>query len=520
MSEHGVVRKPWPKVHLIYFLLAFFDLVAVAGGLYLSYRLSSIFEESVARNEEWGGRFVAMWNLGGMADNVNAPANNIFVSKNVADERAKMDLAAQKLSRQIEAVRTEITANVPEITASQPLRTLSYADQALATMVAHGKRTLDEFEAGNADRAAYSMALMDKSATILKRRLNESVQSVRQIQGAYGLRYKAEVESLKRYEYVIGLGIVLMVGCVVMYGHWVGSFMSRKYRELERAHAQSVKAGAESQALAEQLQAINEDVIRLNRDLEANLHKLRQTQDELVRKGKMAQLGQLTATVAHELRNPLGAVRTSSYLLERKLKGKDLGVEAQLDRITKGVVRCDNIITQLLDFARTSSLQIQTVGFDDWLANLVEEEAQKLPESLTVECQLGLGNRQVECDPARLSRVLVNLLSNASEAMMGKIDEPPVTAMTSPAIVVTTRETGRGIEFSVSDNGPGISEENLRKIFEPLFTTKNFGTGLGLPAVEKILEQHGGGMEVSSKPGEGACFTAWLPARQGIGVAA
>jgi signal transduction histidine kinase len=234
----------------------------------------------------------------------------------------------------------------------------------------------------------------------------------------------------------------------------------------------------------------------------------------------MAQLGQLTATVAHELRNPLGAVRTSSYLLERKLKGKDLGVEAQLDRITKGVVRCDNIITQLLDFARTSSLQIQTVGFDDWLANLVEEEAQKLPESLTVECQLGLGNRQVECDPARLSRVLVNLLSNASEAMMGKIDEPPVTAMTSPAIVVTTRETGRGIEFSVSDNGPGISEENLRKIFEPLFTTKNFGTGLGLPAVEKILEQHGGGMEVSSKPGEGACFTAWLPARQGIGVAA
>ncbi len=94
----------------------------------------------------------------------------------------------------------------------------------------------------------------------------------------------------------------------------------------------------------------------------------------------MEQLGQLTATVAHELRNPLGAVRTSAFLLERKLKDKGLGIEAQLERINNGIVRCDNIITQLLDFSRTKQLQCQPGDLDDWLTGIVEEEAQKAAE--------------------------------------------------------------------------------------------------------------------------------------------
>jgi signal transduction histidine kinase len=76
---------------------------------------------------------------------------------------------------------------------------------------------------------------------------------------------------------------------------------------------------------------------------------------------------------------------------------------------------------------------------------------------------------------------------------------------------VTSRQTARGIELSLSDNGPGISKEHAEKIFEPLFTTKSFGTGLGLPAVQKIVEQHGGGLEVQSNPGQGAKFIAWWP---------
>ena len=103
-----------------------------------------------------------------------------------------------------------------------------------------------------------------------------------------------------------------------------------------------------------------------------------------------------------------------------------------------------------------------------------------------------------------------NLMSNAAEAMVGKGDWAPI-AGTGPRITIETRMSGRGIELAVADNGPGIPDDILAKIFEPLFTTKNFGTGLGLPAVQKILEQHGGGLDVQSQSGRGAVFTAWWP---------
>ena len=260
-----------------------------------------------------------------------------------------------------------------------------------------------------------------------------------------------------------------------------------------------------------QLKRVNEEISRLNRDLADNMQKLKEAQDEILRRGRMAQLGQLTATVAHEIRNPLGAVRTASFLLERKLKDKGLGVEQQLQRIANGITRCDNIITQLLDFSRQRSLQIEAVKADEWLGRIVTEEAEKLPAVVAIECQLGLGGMTAEIDPGRMSRVIINLLSNASEAMVGKGDEPDKFTTQEPKIIVATRATARGIEVVVSDNGPGISEDVMQKIMEPLFTTKNFGTGLGLPAVEKILQEHGGGLEIDTTLGSGSTFTAWFP---------
>jgi signal transduction histidine kinase len=124
---------------------------------------------------------------------------------------------------------------------------------------------------------------------------------------------------------------------------------------------------------------------------------------------------------------------------------------------------------------------------------------------------LALNGLVAAIDPDRMSRSLINLISNASEALVGKGDELSSDATFSPNIMIKSCRTARGVEISVSDNGPGISAENLVKIREPLFTTKSFGTGLGLPAVEKILEQHDGGLEITSKLGEGACFTVWFP---------
>jgi signal transduction histidine kinase len=267
-------------------------------------------------------------------------------------------------------------------------------------------------------------------------------------------------------------------------------------------------------AFAAQLQAINDDVTKLNRELADNMRKLEAAQDEIIRKGKLAQLGQLTATVAHELRNPLATVRTSIFLVERKIREKGVALDTQFKRIENGILRCDGITTQLLDFARAKALQYENIDIDEWLAKLVEEEAQKLPAAVRIECRLRLDGVKASIDTGRMSRVVINLLSNAAEAMVGKGDDPTKFATPNPLIAVETRLARRGIEIAVRDNGPGMSGEVLNKVLEPLFTTKSFGTGLGLSAAEKILEQHGGGIEVWSEPGQGARFTAWFPPDQ------
>ena len=225
----------------------------------------------------------------------------------------------------------------------------------------------------------------------------------------------------------------------------------------------------------------------------------------------MAQLGNLTATVAHELRNPLSGVRTAAFLLKRRLKLKNPDVEGPLERIDSGVVRCDNVISQLLDYSRTGLAQKPDIDLDNWLADTVEETARSLPPMVEIECTLGLDGRKLNFDPGRMQRVVINLMSNASEAMVDRGDQPAATDGQVPRICVQSRMSLRGVELIVADNGPGIAPENLKKILEPLFTTKNFGTGLGLPAVQNILEQHGGGLDIASKEGEGATFTAWFP---------
>ena len=276
-------------------------------------------------------------------------------------------------------------------------------------------------------------------------------------------------------------------------------------------HRTNIKRAQEMKESSKALQLVNDDITRLNLDLAENMRKLREAHDEIIKKGKLAQMGQLVATVAHELRNPLSAVRTSAYLLKRKLTGHSVNVDTQLERIDNSVARCDAVITQFLDYAKSHQLEYKEFPFDNWVVKLVEEEAQKLPEVIEVECNLGLDGVSASFDPNRLSRVLINLISNASEAMVGKGDDPQKFKTQTPKISVITRKSERGIEIDVSDNGPGIAEEQIPKILEPLFTTKSFGTGLGLPAAIQVLEQHRGGLQVNGGLGKGATFTAWIP---------
>jgi signal transduction histidine kinase len=276
-------------------------------------------------------------------------------------------------------------------------------------------------------------------------------------------------------------------------------------------HRSNLKRAQDMRENAAALQEVNDNISVLNNELAENMKQLHAAQDEIIKKGKLAQMGQLVATVAHELRNPLSSVRTSAFLLRRKLADHPEKFDAQLHRIDSSVARCDAVITQFLDYAKSHKLEFTESKLDDWVANVIEEEAQKLPLAVAVECDLGLGDLRISFDQTRLSRAIINLLSNASEAMVGKGEDPNRFTCALPKIIIMTRLFSDRVELSVCDNGPGISDENLEKIMEPLFTTKNFGTGLGLPAVSQVMEQHGGGMNIKGGFGNGATFILWLP---------
>ena len=353
-----------------------------------------------------------------------------------------------------------------------------------------------------------AVANMDQALTAGQAKWSKSLQAVwTDINDRLGnnlLQRKARLEGWLMRTMAISVAAVAL-GIVTALSLFRSSF--RKLDELEEARALANNARAEAERTNDDLAELNNGMVSINAELAENLKALKTAQDQLVKKTRMEQMGQLTATIAHELRNPLGAVRTSTFLLERKTRGRDLGIEGQIQRINNGITRCDDIITQPLDFSRTKQVVTSAEDFDLWLERTVGEEAQRLSPQVTINCEFGLGGLNVPFDPTRMQRAIGNLLSNAAEALMGQ----DMAAVPPPVISVRTRREGEFVFVEVRDNGPGIKSENLSRIREPLFTTKSFGTGLGLPAVEQIVVQHGGMLHLSSELGKGACFTLQLP---------
>jgi signal transduction histidine kinase len=232
---------------------------------------------------------------------------------------------------------------------------------------------------------------------------------------------------------------------------------------------------------------------------------LKATQAELLRQERLATLGKLTATVSHEIRNPLATIRASAFAVDRKIRGKNLDVERALDRIERNITRCDNIIAELLDYTRAHDLNLQPIVFDAWLKQVLDE--QTLHEDITLAVDLAAGI-EVPLDPERFQRVMTNLTDNACQAML-EINEPGDNA---PLILsIQSEPVDRQLKITISDTGPGISPDVLPHILEPLYSTKGFGVGLGLSVVQDIVKQHQGKLEINSEIGVGTQVVIWLP---------
>jgi signal transduction histidine kinase len=256
-----------------------------------------------------------------------------------------------------------------------------------------------------------------------------------------------------------------------------------------------------------QISAHKEDISNTNRTLESALSELRRVQESTMQTERLSTLGKLTATVSHELRNPMAAIRNSLFLI-REFAGDREKVNANVDRAERSIARCDNIIGDLLEYTRHRNLNFQPVSLQALVRDILDE--QKLPAEIKLATDLRGSEAKVMIDPDRFQRVVINLVQNAAEAIK--------VAKGFGEIKVQTGLIGNQAFLEIADDGPGMSQEVVQKIFEPLFTTKSFGAGLGLPTAKQLVEQHSGKMTVNSELGVGSSFRVTLPlatAKQG-----
>jgi PAS domain S-box-containing protein len=229
---------------------------------------------------------------------------------------------------------------------------------------------------------------------------------------------------------------------------------------------------------------------------------LEQAQADLIQKERLATLGQLIGTVSHEIRNPLGTIRGSVFSIGQMLKKQDYSrINPVLDRAERNIIRCDRIIEELLDFTRTRKLDRQSTALNAWLKDLLED----LLPSDGIEYAWNLAaDTIVSIDREQFRRAIVNLVNNAAQAMEEENSSGKM-------LRITTAHTDREVEIEIIDQGPGIPPEHMEKIFEPLFSTKGFGVGLGVPIIRDIIEAHGGRIAYESTVGQGTTVRIWLP---------
>jgi signal transduction histidine kinase len=240
------------------------------------------------------------------------------------------------------------------------------------------------------------------------------------------------------------------------------------------------------------LERVTQYATELEERVRTRTAELETAQAELVRKERLAVLGQLAGGVSHELRNPLGVIKNSVYYLNMVLPDEER-LRRHLAILNREVATATRIISGMLDFARTTRPSRATTD----LNALVSESVDRLsmPESIRVQRDLAESVAPVMVDADQVQIVLDNLLSNAIQAMPD-----------GGLLIVRTRSLGDRVQVEVEDTGIGISPEHLERIFEPLFTTKSKGIGLGLSLSERLVKANGGTIRVESTPGPGTRF--------------
>jgi signal transduction histidine kinase len=313
-------------------------------------------------------------------------------------------------------------------------------------------------------------------------------------------------ESRKQMRWVTGIGAVCVICATCLGGAIFWLLVARVLLPLRRmsAHAreftgQSVGAGDELAAIGVHLRTLMSDVSDTRSSLEQSRHRL-------VNAERLAVVGKLAASVAHEIRNPLTAIKMWLFSLHRDLNG-DPQTDRKFTLIAEEISRLENIVRNLLDFARPPRLKLTPEPLVRLIAGTLEFLGPRLNQKqIALVWQPPPDLPPALADPEQFRQVLLNLLVNAQEAT-------PVGGCIRVSTGMESDARGSAmIVVRISDTGPGIADEVRTRIFEPFYSTKDDGTGLGLCIAARIMADHGGRLLLESSNESGTTFAVWVPA--------
>jgi signal transduction histidine kinase len=284
---------------------------------------------------------------------------------------------------------------------------------------------------------------------------------------------------------IIGAFVIIIIGIIITL------FVSRPLAKITKTYKQLSSGNFDVRLEPSKLHEINMLSSSYN-DLSTSLKKLIETEKDLaetrvkVKNERLTAIGELSASIAHDMKNPLAVIKTATDVLKRKFKGDDDKIDKLFSNIDIGINRISHQIKDVLEYVRITPANIKRTSLDEMIDSALN--TIQIPQNVIIKNSPT--NIELNCDQQKMEIVLINLILNAVQAIGDKSGE----------IVISSKENKLHYEINIENSGPPVPEELLDKVFEPLFTTKFQGTGLGLATCKNVVEQHGGSILVKNNP--------------------
>jgi signal transduction histidine kinase len=502
LETHRSAPRPAsrPRWHLLYFVLAAFDLLTISTSLYLNHQIMNLYNDSVRVNQEWAGRLASYSQLREQAGAANAPGNNVFYSHDVAAETASLRRERQEFDRQLAAARADLTPHLPPATAAPLLTDLDAAQTAMQEMTTEAELIFAAFTRNQPDKAGEHMAAMDRKYEKLNTALGRLSQRVRGIQQAHFEQQMAEASRWKKYEYLIAAFIAVMVVGVTLYGQQLARSVAAAQRESQRAEEALRRAHDE---LEIRVQARTAELAETNHALRAEITERQRVEEQL--KSSREQLRNLAARlqavreeertrIARDLHDQLGQALTGLKMdlswLGHKVADVSNGTLRPL--LVGKLQSMSTLIDSNIQWVRKIATELRPGVLDDLgLMAAIEWLAQEFQTRTGIHCQVTVPAEDIPLDQDRSTavfRICQEILTNVARHA------------NAASVTMSLTESAGHLLLEVRDDGRGITEQETAG-----------PNSLGLLGMRERALLLGGEVIIKGMAGQGTTVAVWIP---------